>query len=152
MKFLLFIGCLVLFCGAVGVNSQTPARPKASQTVAQAQTARSTPAYAEVILRRAEIESELEGLLLDFTEDYPKVKQSRFGLANLRKQADMLLAVKPAEHSRLTLALGKLLVRRNDLETDLWVLQQSFADEHPDVKRARKKVEIFERAIKEILG
>lgn len=152
MKHFLIICCFVLFCGVVLADGQTASKSKSAPTVAAAQTARSTPAYAEVILRRAEVESELEGMLLDFTEDYPKVKQARAHLANLQKETEMLLAVKPADQSRLTLALGKLLVRRSELETDLWVLRQSYADENPDVKRARKKLEIFERAIKDILG
>jgi len=151
MKFMLLIVGLVLFGSVIG-SGQVAAKPKSSAPAADSQSARSTPAYSEVLLRRTEIESELEGLLLDFTEDYPKVKAARFSLAQLQKQAEMLIAVKPADQSRLTLALGKLLVRKTELETDLWTLRQGYADGHPDVKRAKKKVEIFDRAIKEILG
>jgi hypothetical protein len=44
------------------------------------------------------------------------------------------------------------MVRKVESEIDLWKLQQSYADGHPDVRRAKKRVEIFEKAIKEILG
>ncbi len=44
------------------------------------------------------------------------------------------------------------MVRKVDAEVELWRLQQALADNHPDVKKAKKKVEIFEAAIKEILG
>jgi hypothetical protein len=43
-------------------------------------------------------------------------------------------------------------MRKVDAEIELWKVSQDYADAHPDVKRARKKVEIFEKAIKEILG
>ena len=89
---------------------------------------------------------------MEFTEEYPKVKADRYTLAQLQKQLDILMAVKPAEASKLTLALGKLMVKKVELDTDLWSLQQSLADGHPDVKRAKKKVEIFDKAIREILG
>jgi hypothetical protein len=113
---------------------------------------RSSAAYAEVLLRRTELESELESLLMEFTEEYPKVKANRHSLAQLQKQADILLATKAAEASKLTLALGKMIVRKVELETDLWALQQTLADGHPDVKRAKRRVEIYDNAIKEILG
>ena len=44
------------------------------------------------------------------------------------------------------------MVRKVEAEVDLWRLQQSYADGHPDVKRAKRRLEIFEKAIKEILG
>ncbi len=112
----------------------------------------SSPAYAEILLKRTELEAELESLLIDFTEEYPKVKADRFSLAQLKNDADSLSTVKGADASKLTLALGKLIVRKVELETDLWNLQQTLADGHPDVKRAKRKVEIYAKAIKEILG
>ncbi|HLA95873.1 MAG TPA: hypothetical protein VK612_09145 [Pyrinomonadaceae bacterium] len=113
---------------------------------------RSSPAWAEILLRRTELEADLESLILEYTEDFPKVKESRYELEVLNKYAATLLLIKPAESSKLTLALGKLLVRKADIETDLWKLQQSYADGHPDVKRAKRRLEIYEKAIKEILG
>src|SRR6476661_350708 len=152
MKFLVAIS-LIVFGWTAAATAQARAKAKtASPAAADNQAARSSPAFSEVILRRAEIESELESLLMEFTEEYPKVKADRYTLAQLQKQLDILLAVKPAEASKLTLALGKLMVKKVELDTDLWSLQQSLADGHPDVKRAKKKVEIFDKAIKEILG
>ena len=80
------------------------------------------------------------------------MKQTRFELDLISKESDRLLAVKPAEVAKLTDALGKLIVRKVELQGELWVFQQQLGDAHPDVKRAKRKVEIFERAIKEILG
>jgi hypothetical protein len=61
------------------------------------------------------------------------------------------LTTVPTESEKLTFSLGKIMVRKVDAEVDLWRLQQSLADSHPDVKRAKRKVEVFETAIKEIL-
>jgi hypothetical protein len=121
-----------------GIQSVTPAK--------------SSPAYAELLLRGTGLESELEAFLIDYTEEYPKVKEIRFELSRLNAEKERLLAVKPAEAGKLTLALGKLMVEKASLETALWKLLQVYKDEHPEVKRARKRVEIYEKAIKEIMG
>jgi chemotaxis protein histidine kinase CheA len=113
------------------------------------QAVKSSAAYAEVLLEKTELTAELENLLLDFTEEYPKVKEARFQIGLLQKDMEKLLATPDA--SKLTLPLGKLLVRRTQLATDLWNLQRQYTDEDSNVKRAKRKVEIFEQAIKEIL-
>ncbi len=112
----------------------------------------STPGYAEVVLRRTEFEAELESLSLDYTDEFPKVKELKFALARAKAETDRLLAIPPPDHAKATAALGKLIVRKIDAETDVWRLIQNYADNHPEVKRAKRKVEIFEKAIKEILG
>jgi hypothetical protein len=117
-----------------------------------AQTIRSSPAYAEVLLRRTERESELEEFLLDYTEEFPKVKEIKFELGLLNKEMDKILAVNTAESGKLTLALGKLIVRKIELETDLWNLRRQYDNDHPEVKRAKRKLEVFEKAVKEILS
>ncbi len=88
-------------------------------------------------------------MLVEYTEEYPRVKEIRFMLGLVRKDLDKLLAATDA--SRLSLALGKMMVRRTELAADVWNLQRQYADEHPDVKRAKRKVDVFEQAIKEIL-
>lgn len=149
---LIVVLSILLFGGLASLSAQTPKINNQADSGTVIQAIRSSPAFSEVILRRAELEAELESLLLDFTEEYPKIKAARYGLSQLQKQIDLLLAVKAADAGKLTLALGKLMVKKVELETDLWSLQQNLADGHPDVKRARRKVEIFEKAIKDILG
>jgi hypothetical protein len=143
----------ILLVGALTiVSAQGPQKKNTAAQVADNQAVRSSAAFSEVILRRAELEADLESLLMEFTEEYPKVKADRYTLSQLQKQIDILLVTKPADVSKLTLALGKLMVRKAELDTDLWSLQQGLADGHPDVKRAKRKVEIFDKAIKDILG
>jgi hypothetical protein len=90
--------------------------------------------------------------LAEYTDEYPKVKQERFELDLISKESERILAVKAADASKLTAALGKLIVRKVELQAELFGVQQRLGDGHPDVKRAKKKVEVFERAIKEIFG
>ena len=146
---LIFIAALVLFAANIcfaqaNVKKITPAADKSN-----AQAIKASPAYAEVLLEATELRAELENLLLEFTEEYPKVKELRFEIGLMQKDMEKLLAVSDA--SKLTLPLGKLLVRRTKLAADVWNLQRQYTDEDSNVKRAKRKVEIFEQAIKEIL-
>ncbi len=145
------IFCLAFFSATA--FCQNPAQAATKKDISNnANVQRSSPAYAEVVLRRTELSAELESLLLEYTEEYPKVAEMRHSLAILQKDRERILAIKPAESIKLTLALGKLMVKRAELETDLWQLLKTYKEEHPDVKKARRKVEIYEAAIKEILG
>jgi uncharacterized protein involved in exopolysaccharide biosynthesis len=146
---IIFILSLLLFA-SIFVQAQVKPVVKATPTPATSvPTAKSSPAYAEVLFRKTELYAELENLLVDYTEEYPSVKELRFELGLLQKDLDKLVAVEDA--SKLSLALGKLMVRKTELAADVWSLRRQFADEHPDVKRAKRKVEVFEQAIKEIL-
>ena len=130
-------------------SSSEPSRISASALVS---TVKGSPAYAEILLLKTELESELESLIIEYTDEHPRVKAVRVELTLVQKDIDRILAVKPADSGRLTLALGKLLVRKIQLESDLASLKIKYNDEHPEVKRVKRKVEIFEASIKEILG
>jgi|SRR5215203_5448131 len=147
---IIFFCALVIFAGAGIVTAQRADKQAADEK--QSPLFRSSPAYAELVLRRTEITSELESLVLDYTEDYPKVKEIRFVVILIERDIARIGKVKPAESSKLTLALGKLMVRKIELETDVWNLQRTYKEEHPDVKRARRRVEIYEAAINDILN
>jgi hypothetical protein len=64
---------------------------------------------------------------------------------------ERLLAVNPSEAPKLSQALGRLMLRKTEVEVNLWSLRREYNDQHPDVKRAVRKAEMFEAAIKEIL-
>jgi hypothetical protein len=138
---------LLLLLSAPFCFAQTKVKP--ATPTAAAQSVKSSPAYAEVLLRKTELLAELEALLIEYTEEYPKIKEGRIETGLLQKELDRLLAAGDA--SKLSAALGKLMVRKCEVGVDLWALQQQFNDQHPDVKRARRKGEIFEAAINDIL-
>jgi uncharacterized protein involved in exopolysaccharide biosynthesis len=146
---IIFILSILLFA-SIFVQAQVKPVVKPTPTpVTSAPTAKSSPAYAEVLFKKTELSAELENLLIEYTEDYPSVKELRFEVGLLQKDLDKLLSV--ADASRLSVALGKLMVRKAELAADVWSLQRQYADEHPEVKRAKRKVEVFDQAIKEIL-
>ena len=139
---------LAAFCHAQTSPGSAMKKSEPPHTVS---AAKSSPAYSELLLRRTERESELEEFLINYTDEFPKVKELRFELDSLKKEMDKVTAVNASESGKLTLALGKLIVRKVELETDLWNLRRQYADDHPEVKRAKRKAEVYERAIKEIL-
>ena len=113
---------------------------------------RSTPAYAELLLRKTEPEAEVESLLTEYTDDYPKVRDLKLELEILRPEVARVLAVKSADAGKLSQALGKMILTKVAHATALRKLQMQFQDAHPHVKKAKRMVEIYEAAIKEVLG
>lgn len=146
-KFIFFT--ILIWSMSFGVPAQTTTKVTALKPTVN--LLKSSPAYAEILLRKTERESELEEFLLDYTEEFPKVKELRFELDLLNAEINKILAVNASEAGKLTLALGKLIVRKTELEVDVWNLKRQYNDDHPEVKRARRKVETFDKAIKEIL-
>ena len=153
IKRLHFILPLVFLFSIAGFAQQTKkaALPAPSNTAAPAPAIKATSAYAEVILRKTELESELEDFAVAYTEDFPKVKEARYELSLIEKDLARLLSASNSDLTKLTLALGKLMVRRAELGTALWSLQAKFGADHPDVKRAQRRLSTFERAIGDIL-
>ena len=112
---------------------------------------RSSPAFAEILLRKTELQADLEAYSADYTATNPKLLDMRFEISSLDKETERIFALRPADESKLTLALGKLMVRKAAISTELNRLSRTYNKEHPEVKRTVKKLDIFESAIKEIL-
>lgn len=113
---------------------------------------RASATYAEILLRKTELQADLEALLADYTEANPRIVDIRVELKSLDKSLERVFGVKPSETGKLTLALGKMILRRAVLETDFQRLQRTYSLDHPEVKRAKRRVEVFDSAIKEILS
>ena len=140
---------LAVFVTAAAVSGQTNRKPVSPVIDPDV---KATAAFAEVALKRTDFEAELEALLVDYTDEFPKVKELKYALTTIEAESARLMAIKPSERGKATSALGKLMVRKVEAEVDLWKLQSDYADTYPEVRRAKKKVEIFEKAIREILG
>ena len=141
---LIFIFAFSVLCAA-----QQTKKNVGSPAVVSNTAIKFTHAYAEILLRRTELESILEDLLVAYTEDFPKVKEARYELSLIEKDLAKLLATN-ANSATISPALGKLMVRRAALAADLRGLQTKYGDDHPDVKRASRRVSIFDKAIAEI--
>ena len=112
---------------------------------------RSTPAFAEIILRKTELDANVEEMLVSYKEDFPRVKKARYEIGLLQAELRNFARTPDIEAGKLTLALGKLIVRRAELATNYWVLSNRYSDAHPDAKKAFRKLEIYDKAVKEIL-
>lgn len=146
----------VSFCvlTATGQTAKPAATPAAKTTKALATSTdhvRSSAAFAELLLRKTALQADLESLLPDYTEDFPRIKKLRFELGRLQIEIGRLERVVQGDSAKLTLALGKLMLQKVEYETDLWELLNTYNEDHPDAKRAKRKVEIFEAAIADIL-
>ena len=143
-----FVFFLILVSGTV---FETYAQTKGSVKQPAESNVRATPAYAVVLVRKTDLQAEMESLLVEYTEDYPKVRDLRLELEVLKPEIDRVLAVKPADAGNLSEALGKLILSKVAHATALKKLQMQFQDAHPNVKKEKRMVEIYEAAIREIL-
>lgn len=141
-------GLVVLFL-AVTCFSQAPETSEVPP--AEASHVRSSPAFAELILRKAVLEAELEELLVRYTDEFPKVLESRFEISEIDAALARIGRVPESESGKLTLALGKMLVQRASYATEVDALTRRYSEAHPEVKRAKRKLEIFDKAVKRIL-
>jgi uncharacterized protein involved in exopolysaccharide biosynthesis len=143
MKVLIFLAAaaVLFFLGPISADAQTgdPGPIKAS------------PAYAELLLRKTELASEIAAVAPDYTESNPRMLDLRNELAAIDRLMQRVFSVAPSEVGKLTQALGKLMVKQASLEADLARLSRSYSDEHPEVKRARRRLNAFDSAVREIL-
>lgn len=161
VRYIFIAAAVAAFASACFAQTSPAADPKAetkpdsvniSEPPAAPAFVRSTAAYAELLLVRAELASEIESLLIDHTPSYPQVIEDRYRLGLIDISIRRIAAVKAADTGKLTLALGKMLTRQAELDTELWRLKLTYADGHPEVKQTAKKLEIYEKAVNAILG
>ncbi len=138
--FIVFIASIGYSQGVDKIPAQTEAGP-----------IRSSPAYAEILLRKTDLQADLEAVLPSYTDANPKIIDLRFEIGALDRSLEKVFGVKPSETGKLTLALGKLIVKKATLETELAHLMRNYSKDHPEVKRAQRRVEIYDLAIKEVL-
>ena len=140
----------ILFLSVAG-SAQTNPQPAPTPARVVAQVIKSSPAYAALLLRKTEATAELEDLLIEYKEEFPKIKQLRAELVFLKKETNRILSVNPAEASKLSEALGKLVLRKVELQLEYANLQNKYTDDRAEVKQAKRKIDIFEAAIQEII-
>ena len=128
-----------------GVQAQTVANADAVGSV------KASPAYTEVMVRSIELRSELEAALLDYREESPKVRAIRREIAMLDDAMEMLMRLPLGSSGKMTSAVGRLIVRRAALETEYSETVARYGDDHPEVRRAKRRVEVYERSIRELL-
>jgi hypothetical protein len=145
--------CLIVTVAAATGLAQSPSKSTRTTTGPDdLRAVKSSPGYAEVLLRKTELEAEVESLRVDHTDEFPRIREARTELEILRSEMDRLLGIKAADAEKLSAALGRLILAKIVHQAKLRQLRDQFSDDHPMVRRQRRTVEIYEAAIKEILG
>jgi hypothetical protein len=158
---LVFCLLLVFAFQTIENYAQKEPKPAAPQTqttiVAPVKTlgrkldVKTTPAYAELIMKRTETAAELEVLLADYTEESQEVREKRLNLQILDAALKRLETVTLEQYQALTPAVGKMLAGKMEAEAELKILSEMYTEEHPAVKKARIRFKVFEAELKRLL-
>ena len=123
------------------------------QTVPQTQqgSTKSSAAYGELVLRKVEVEAEYKEMLVDYTEEHPKLKIKKAEIDNLNLEMEKIAAMDISFAPKLTATVGKLVLKKIDLQTEVNKLLLQYAEDHDLVKRAKQKVAVIEEEIQKVL-
>ncbi len=149
MIFRVFIVLIAVIGSSLAVTAQSAVMVSKGTEVGPI---RASAAFSVVTLRRTELEADLVSFVEDYTEENPRVIDTRFELASINKELDRMFAISPSDTQRLTESTGKLILRKAELETEHNRLLRSQKPDHPQAKRLAKKIEIYQKALKQIFG
>lgn len=110
-----------------------------------------TAAYAEIYASKVEAEVDLKVLTMDATEDAPQVRAKMLERDLLERQIRWLEILPPASLPKLTQALGRLAVRKAQAEANLKIVSQNYAENHPTVKKARARLDVYSSEMEKLL-
>ena len=139
MKNLFFI-ILLTGIGFVSASAQTV---QSKQTTALPRHLTSSGAYSEIALRLAELRADMESMRDDYTDQHPKVLENKWTQASLEEDLKTLAQIRETDAGRLTLSLGKMVVRRAELFAEMKAVELQYGEQHQNTKRARKRLDAF---------
>jgi uncharacterized protein involved in exopolysaccharide biosynthesis len=145
MKALLFAIALVFSASATVVGYQ----PKSAEYSLSAPE--TTPAYAVLVLRKAKVEAELSELSDELTTQHPNLDSKRFELRALRREMAKIRAVETSHVSKLSSAVGNLILSKVALQVELNDLLVRLTPQHPDVTKKKNERGALAREIKNVL-
>jgi uncharacterized protein involved in exopolysaccharide biosynthesis len=148
MKYFFLI--VFIFVYSLSIFAQTDNK-KVEYSTPTSKAIKSSPAYSALILQRTIIRAELEEMLVTYTEDFPKVKDARHEIDLINFALSRLLDTKVTDSCKLSDSLGQLLIKKTAVEMELYNLKKKYKDDHPDVLRTKRKLDIYEKAVVEIL-
>jgi uncharacterized protein involved in exopolysaccharide biosynthesis len=145
MKALLVAIALVVSVSGIVVGCE----PKSAEYLLSAPE--TTPAYAVLVLRKAKVETELSELSEQFTNEHPSLDSKRFELRTIRPEMAKMRAVETSHVSRLSSAVGNLVLSKVAVQVELNDLLVQFTPQHPDVTKKRIELASLEREIENVL-
>ena len=148
MKYFFSFIFLMLF--TIGVSAQSDSK-KIDYSTPTSKAIKSSPAYSALVFQRTVIKADLEEMLVTYTEDFPKVKDARHEIDLINFELTRLLDTKVTDSCKLSDSLGKLMLKKTEIEMELFNLKKKYKEDHPEVLRAKRKLDIYEKAVTEIL-
>ncbi len=153
MRFI-FLGT-IFFLFFVSLHAQTRPKVRSIKTkpnaVSLQASAKNSPAYGELVLRRTELEVDYKEILVEYTENHPNALAKKSVIDAIDAELKNIEAMPASQIPKLTSPLGKLILRKVELETELKNLQQEYTDDFPDVKKTKTRLEAFQAEIKKML-
>ncbi len=148
MKYIFSFIFLILF--TFGVSAQTDTK-KIDYSTTTSKAIKSSPAYSALILKRTLVKADLEEMLVTYTEDFPKVVDARHEIDLLNFELTRLLETNVTESCKLSDSLGQLILKKTEIEMELWNLKKKYKEDHPEIIRTKRKLNTFEKGIVEVL-
>ena len=127
-----------------------PAGAYAQKAAGSETDPRTTQAYSLLIQRKVKVQAELEGLLREYTSDWPKAKGLQFELDTLRAEMEKMAEVVEPQVARLTAGYGALILRRVTLATEIHMLAEQESPSWPPLKDKQRELELLEKEILEL--
>lgn len=157
-KIYLLAYCFILMF-IVAPNVQAQQTPRSSSNVVKTgktppvtnSALKSSAAYGELIAAQAEAKVDLKILLFDYKEAAPQVVAKQKLIESYKTEIAKLEAMPATIAPKLTLALGRLLVKKIEAEAELNDLIEEYAEEHPSVKKARVRFQVFTEETNKLL-
>ncbi|HXQ70022.1 MAG TPA: hypothetical protein VN844_06025 [Pyrinomonadaceae bacterium] len=110
-----------------------------------------TPAYGVLVLRKAKVEAEVSALSEQVTNGHPSLDSKRFELRAIRREMEKMRAVETSHTSKLSSAVGNLILSKVALEVELNDLLLRLKPQHPDVTKKATELAALEREIENVL-
>ena len=104
-----------------------------------------------LVLRKAKVEAELSELSEELTTEHPSLDSKRFELRAIRHEMAKMRAVQASHVSKLSSAVGNLILSKVALAVELNDLLVQLTPQHPDVTKKRVELAALEREIENVL-
>jgi hypothetical protein len=140
----IFAAFIICTAGAVMVQAQKAGAPAGCE-------AKSTAAYATLVLRKVELQAGLEGDLATMLKENPVVKARQTELDAVSRELDQLCSVSRAKQIYLNDSYARLILRKIELTAKLRTLLERYTPEWPEAKRSKAELAALEREMAKIM-
>ncbi len=127
------------------------AQRTATAVTSTACEAKTTAAYAELVLRKVALQADLEGSLATMARDNPAVTAKQSEIDAVSAELDQLCKVPRAKQVYLNENYAKLLLHKVELAGRLKSLLVRYTPEHPEVKRTQAELNALVREMAKIM-